>query len=151
MIFSLLNPRSNPNALWCRAVSARYVQKTLHISKLFGETFGYDTGEKRLTHAKHDFFTLLTARPESLDMSRPVWEGYIMFSEIIRFVIEHQQEDDAGNYLSRWLGRIALPNNLSLFRETWKIFSISENLILLPSLALRWVISRAKINIWVTL
>lgn len=52
-------------------------------------------------HAKHDFFTLLTARPEILDVSGPVREGYTMFSEIIMFIIEHQQEDDAGNYLNR--------------------------------------------------
>lgn len=112
IIFSLLGLRSSPNALWCSAVSAGYVQKTLHVSKLFGKTFGFDTGGKKLTYAKHDFFTLLTARPENLDMSGPVTEGYTVFSEIIRFIIEHQQEDDAGYYLNRWLCKILLPNNL---------------------------------------
>jgi len=71
------------------------------MSKLFGKTFGFDTGGKRLAHAKHDFFALLTARPENLDMSQPVREGYTVFSEIIMFIIAHQQEDNAGNYLNR--------------------------------------------------
>lgn len=71
------------------------------MSKLFGKTFGFETGGKTFTHAKHNFFTLLTARSENLDMSEPVRAGYAMFSEIIRFIIEHQQEDDAGNYLNR--------------------------------------------------
>lgn len=52
-------------------------------------------------HAEHGCFTLLTARPETPGTSGPDREGYAMFSEIIRFVIEHQQEDDAGNDLNR--------------------------------------------------
>lgn len=71
------------------------------MSKLFGKTFGFDTAGKSNTHAKHNFFTLLTARAENLDISGPVREGYIMFSEIIRFIIEHHQKDDAGNHLNR--------------------------------------------------
>lgn len=56
---------------------------------------------KSATHAQHNFFFLLTARPENLDMIAPVREGYTVFSEIIRFIIEHQQEEDVGNFLNR--------------------------------------------------
>lgn len=82
-------------------MTAGYVQKALHMSKMFGRTFRFGTGGKIPTHAKHNFFLLLTARPENLNMSAPVREGYRMFSEIIMFIIEHQQEDDVGNYLNR--------------------------------------------------
>lgn len=71
------------------------------MSKMFGRTFGFGTGGKNTALAKHDFFSLLTAGPENLDMSAPVTEGYTMFSEIIMFIIEHQQEEDLGNYLNR--------------------------------------------------
>lgn len=52
-------------------------------------------------HVKHDFFTSWTVRPENLDMSEPVREDCTMFLEIIRFIREHQEEEDAGNYLNR--------------------------------------------------
>lgn len=71
------------------------------MSKMLGRTFAFGTGGKSPTHAKHNFFPLLTARPENLEMSAPVREGYKMFSEIIRFIIEHQQEEAVGNYLNR--------------------------------------------------
>lgn len=51
-------------------------------------------------HAKHNFFTSETVRPENPDMSEPA-TSCAMFLEIITFVREHQQEDDVGNYLSR--------------------------------------------------
>lgn len=71
------------------------------MTKKFGRTFGFGTGGESPTHARHNFSPLLTARPENLDMPAPLREGYAVFSEIIRFITEHQQEDDVGNYLNR--------------------------------------------------
>lgn len=68
---------------------------------MFARTFGFGTGGKSPTCAKHNFLPLLTDRAEILDTSAPLREGYTMFSEIIRFIIEHQQEEDVGNYLNR--------------------------------------------------